>query len=340
MRVGIIGGGFGLHVQAPLVNLHPNMNVTAVSTMNRHELPAKLIRDDHSSLHYKDWNRMLDREELDLLFVSSMPIYHFEMVKKAIEMRIPVVCEKPFTMNSKESIELLQLSKKYNTKVLIDFEWRYLPVRQKMKEMISNKEIGEIIHTEYHVTSPMYQSLHSAKRGWMGKRQFFGGMLGAVGTHMLDCVRWLTEDEVETISGLTSTHIPEGAEEHRDADDAFFIHGTMKRRSTFSLQVITGIQHGFGSSLKVYGSLGTITLTNDKTLCAAKANETFAEVEVPVKEIPYALSGEAARYYAAFYPFLEKIYEYVAEDHLHKDLPTVEDAHANQLILDKILKLG
>lgn len=39
MRVGIIGGGFGLSVQAPIINMHPKMEVSAVSTMHRHRLP-------------------------------------------------------------------------------------------------------------------------------------------------------------------------------------------------------------------------------------------------------------------------------------------------------------
>lgn len=40
----------------------------------------------------------------------------------------------------------------------------------------------------------------------------------------------------------------------------------MKNNSTFSVQLMSGINHGFGSNLRVYGDKGTITLTNDKQL--------------------------------------------------------------------------
>jgi len=142
MRVGIIGGGFGLSVQAPIINMHPKMEVSAVSTMNRHRLPEELLNWENPPNHYKNWSEMLEKEELDLLFVSSLPIYHFEMVKEALKKGISVVCEKPFTMNSSESIELLNLSKSYNAKVLIDFEWRYLPIRRKMKELFETILLG------------------------------------------------------------------------------------------------------------------------------------------------------------------------------------------------------
>ncbi|WP_043933804.1 Gfo/Idh/MocA family protein [Bacillus sp. EB01] len=334
MRVGIIGGGFGLSVQAPIINMHPKMEVSAVSTMHRHRLPEELLNWEH----YKNWAEMLEKEELDLLFVSSLPIYHFEMVKEALKKGVSVVCEKPFTMNSSESIELLNLSKSYNAKVLIDFEWRYLPIRQKMKELIQNDFIGKIIHFEYHISSPQYQKLQSTQRNWMGEKQKFGGMLGALGTHMIDCLRWLTRDEIESVNGLLHTHVPEGPGELRDADDAFFIHGKMKNNTTFSIQLLSGINHGFGSNLKVFGTKGTITLTNDKQLCIGKINDELEELKVEFKEkVPTHLSDEARAYFPAFYSFLEKVYDYVISDKIDEDLPIIEEGHQNQVVIDKIL---
>ena len=81
MRVGIIGGGFGLNVQAPIINLQPNMELIAISTMNRHYIPKNLLEMKSKPRHYRNWVEMLNDETLELLFVSSLPIYHFEMVK-------------------------------------------------------------------------------------------------------------------------------------------------------------------------------------------------------------------------------------------------------------------
>ena len=340
MKVGIIGGGFGTSVQAPIINTHPKMKVTAVSTMKRHRLPEELLNWENPPNHYKYWTEMLETEELDLLFVSSIPIYHFEMVKEALMRGINVVCEKPFTMNSSESKELLILSKCSNAKVLIDFEWRYLPIRQKLKELIVKDSIGKIIHFEYHIFSPQYQNLLTSKRGWMGDKQKFGGMLGALGTHMIDCLRWLVRDEINIINGLLHTHVPEGAGERRDADDAFFIHGKMNNNATFSIQLLSGINHGFGSQLKVFGDKGTITLKNDKELFIGKINGPLKELKFQFKgEIPLQLLKKARAYYPAFYPFLEKAYDYFVFDKRDEDLPVIEDGHQNQIVIDKILDI-
>lgn len=339
MRVGIIGGGFGLRVQAPIIKSHPLMKIAAVSTMKRHQLPEELISGDYSPNHYTNWTEMLDKEEINLLFVSSIPVYHYQMVKHAVKKGINVVCEKPFTMNSKQSEELLRPSKKYKVKVLVDFEWRYLPICQKVKEMITNNEVGRVLHFEYHTASPQYLHLKKSKRGWMGERDKFGGMLGALGTHMIDCLRWLVGDEVKNIYGLTHTHVPIGANEKRDADDAFFIHGLMENKTSFSIQLLTGIHHGFDSSIKIYGDLGTIKVVNDKILYFGRANEILKKITVsPQETVPSHLSKEASAYFPAFYPFLDKIYQYIEKGKQDHDLPTVLDGHVNQLILDKILE--
>ncbi|MUK87980.1 gfo/Idh/MocA family oxidoreductase [Ornithinibacillus sp. L9] len=339
LKVGIIGGGFGLNVQAPIIHTHPNMTVTAVSTVNRHQLPKEIEEWDHPPVHYKNWNEMIDNEELDLLLVSSMPIYHYEMVKYALQSGMKnIICEKPFTCNRTESEELVKLSKEKSAKLLLDFEWRYVPARQKVKELIQNNHIGEILHFEYHVSNPQFQRLQESKRGWLGQKGKSGGMLGALGSHMIDTMRWLIDDKIEAVNGFVHTHVPEGGGEVRDADDAFFINGKMKHNSTFSLQLVTGVNHGFGSSVKVYGTEGTITLDNDKQVNLGKVNEQLNEVTVPKRAVaPDYVSERAQGYFHAFYPYLESVYEYVVHDSLDPSLATAEDGHESQIVIDQII---
>ncbi|WP_229720167.1 hypothetical protein [Oceanobacillus neutriphilus] len=126
--------------------------------------------------------------------------------------------------------------------------------------------------------------------------------------------------------------------EQRDADDAFFIQGKMRDNSTFSIQLISGVNHAFGASLRIFGESGTITLTDDKELYFGKSKEKFNKINVSNLEITsQQLSAEARSYYPAFYPFLEKLYEYISDDKLDEDLPTIEDGHKNQVIIDKVL---
>ncbi|SET17951.1 Predicted dehydrogenase [Oceanobacillus limi] len=339
IKVGIIGGGFGLKVQAPIIDSHPDMTVTAVSTVNRHQLPEEMDCLKHTPIHYKNWQEMVTREKVELLFVSSMPIHHFKMVKYAIENGVKhIVCEKPFTTTSDESRELLHLAETYDAKVFLDFEWRYVPGRQKMKKLLLDQYVGDILHMEYHVSNAQYQKMLSNQRGWLGEKEKFGGMLGALGSHMIDCLRWLS-GEVKVVNGMVHTHVPEGAGEVRDADDSFFIHGVTIDNATFSLQLVTGVNHGFGSSLKVFGTQGTVALINDKQLAAGKANEKMMEsIEEYEKEIPSHLSERTKSYFPAFYTYVTRLYDYLVNGNEDPDLATIEDGHRSQEIIDTILE--
>ncbi|KMK75243.1 Gfo/Idh/MocA family protein [Alkalihalobacillus pseudalcaliphilus] len=340
MKVGIIGGGFGLKVQAPIIHSYQEMELVAVCTMVRHQLPQEFMSWNERPTHYTDWEIMLECEELDLVFVSSLPIYHFSMVKAAMERDIHVVCEKPFMMNSNESAKLIELNSMYKGFIMVDFEWRFLPARQKVKELVQTHKIGKALHYEYHISYANYQRLLNKKLGWMGEKSHFGGMFGAIGTHMIDCLRWLLQDEVHSINGLLHTHVPFGAGEMRDADDAFFLHGQTEKGSTFSIQLISGIHHGFGSTMKIFGSEGTVILENDTYIQMGRNDTSLETVELldDTLQIPKDLSQEASSYYPAFLPFINKVYNQIIHHKIDKDVPTILDGHKNQLVLEKVLK--
>lgn len=338
MRVGIIGGGFGLNVQAPIIRSHPKLELTAVCTMVRHQIPEELMTGGNPPIHYKDWRKMIDADVIDLVFISSIPVYHFQMVQYAIEKGLHVVCEKPFTMNSDESAKLLHLAIEHNAKVIIDFEWRYLPIRKKAKEMILQNEIGQILHFEYHISSAQYETLVSKDIGWMGEKQKGGGMLGAVGSHIIDCIRWLGQDEIEFVNGFVHTHVGKGREGMRDADDAFFIHGKTQRGFTFSVQLLSGVNHGMGSCLKVFGTSGTIAIINDRNLLFAKPHQELEEITMESSvAAPLHFSSEVKAYFPAFSPFLESVYRFLTTKKEDIDLPTIIDGHENQKVIDKVL---
>ncbi|MGM9951331.1 MAG: Gfo/Idh/MocA family protein [Lysinibacillus sp.] len=338
MRVGIIGGGFGLNVQAPIIKSHPSIELIAVCTMTRHQIPEEMMIGQKPPIHYKNWRDLIDTETLDLLFVSSMPIEHFQMVEYAIRKGMHVVCEKPFTMNSQQSGELLRLAREHDIKVIIDFEWRYLPIRKKAKEIIMQNEVGDILHFEYHISSAQYQRLLSHSSGWMGDKQKGGGMLGALGSHMIDCLRWIAQDEIQFVNGFVHTHVVAGGGEKRDADDAFFMHGRLQRGSTFSIQLLSGVNHGFGSQLKVFGTSGTVAIVDDRKLLFGKADMALEEVKVESSGVvPPHLSNEAKAYFPAFYPFLKSVYRFITANKEDADLPTITDGHENQVIIDKVM---
>lgn len=69
---------------------------------------------------------------------------HFEVAKTMLEHGKHVLCEKPMTMNQKDTAELTKIAKKQG-KFLMEAIWsRCFPAYAKVKELIANKSIGEV----------------------------------------------------------------------------------------------------------------------------------------------------------------------------------------------------
>ncbi|EMO77429.1 oxidoreductase, NAD-binding domain protein [Leptospira kirschneri str. 200801925] len=72
---------------------------------------------------------------LDLLSICSNTASHFEILKKAMERNIPyILCEKPITDKEDELKEIAELSKKSNSKIIVNHILRWEPGVDSIKE--------------------------------------------------------------------------------------------------------------------------------------------------------------------------------------------------------------
>ncbi|MDE5416063.1 Gfo/Idh/MocA family protein [Alkalihalobacterium chitinilyticum] len=341
IRVGIIGTGFGANVHAPIMQHHPNFEVVAISSVHRGNL-EKVKQETGVEAVYDHWKEMLDNESLDLLSIASAPYLHFEMAMEGMKRNLHILCEKPLAFNAKESKEMLQLKDQTGVFGFTNFEWRFLPARQKVKEILASGQLGKLLHIHYKCTFTGYQSLITNKRGWLGQQQFGGGMLGAIGSHMFDSLLWWTSTKVKDIYGQLPVHVPstivDGETEKRTAEDAFYTNGTLETGTTFSVELTSAARHKANQwRLEVYGSNGTLVMTDDARVQVALGNETLADVALPSRlEEPTHLSARALSYYQAFYPMLNMVSQTLRDKKVHPHVPTFEHGHDVQLILDAI----
>jgi predicted dehydrogenase len=338
LRVGIIGAGFGAKVHAPLMQWHPSYDIVSICTVNRKDSDL-LKKDTGIEKVYTEWEEMLAREELNLVVIASIPSLHCDMAVKAFSMGMNVLCEKPLAMHQGETQEMITAANKYSKFGFTNFEWRFMPARLKVKEILS--QIGEILHIDYDINFPGYNSLASSKAGWGGQRKHFGGMLGALGSHMIDSLLWWTEDNVRHLIAQLTTHVPEfvdedGNKEYRDADDAFFVNGQLIGGATFKLQLVSAAHHATGSVVKIVGTKGSIFLKDDKTLQLGIGDKQLEEVALPVITAPKELAFLPSKYYPAFKPLLDSLYETIVSRKVVLNTPTFGDGHKVQLVLDAI----
>jgi predicted dehydrogenase len=340
IRVGVIGTGFGAKIHTPLLQWHHQYEVVSICTVSGKDRQI-IAKETGVEQVYDDWHDMLANERLNLVIVASIPSLHYEMTIEALSMGINVLCEKPMAMDIRETKSILDKQASSGLHGFINFEWRFMPARQKVKTLLDKKAIGDIIHIDYDISFPGFKSLTSGMAGWGGQKKHFGGMLGALGSHMIDSLLWWSNDTIRNLSGLLDTHIPifednHGNSEKRDADDTFFVIGHFTGDSTFKLQLISAAHHATGSIVKIFGLKGTIFLKDDMTVHLGLVNQQLEEVNVPTVTAPEGMENTQSRYYTAFKPFHDALYNRVKLDRSEPDLPTFQDGHRTQVVLDAI----
>jgi predicted dehydrogenase len=341
IRVGIIGGGFGAKVHAPMMEAHHGFEVVSLASVGRGRI-KELKEETGIERVYDNWKEMLVNEKLDLVTIASAPIMHHEMVLKAYEHGCHVLCEKPFSFHANEAMDMLHARDNAQKLGLVNFEFRFLPARQKIKEIVSSGQLGKLLHVNYTTSFPGYERSVTSRRGWLGQEDQGGGMLGAIGSHMFDSLLWWVDDQINSISGQLATHVPEfvdetGEKEVRTADDTFQTFGSFVGGATFSLGLTSTTRHTQGWQLEIFGTEGSLIMTDDKKVLLGIGNLPLKEVELlPDLVIPKDMSDVARRYYNAFYRSLDAVYHAIDDHEVSPYLPYFESGYQVQMILDAV----
>ncbi|WP_246943422.1 Gfo/Idh/MocA family protein [Bacillus pinisoli] len=341
IRVGIIGTGFGAKVHAPIMQAHPGYEVVAISSVHRGNLET-VVNETGITKVYDSWQKMLQEEELDLLSVVSAPYLHHEMVVEGFKKNLHILCEKPMAFDAHQSKEMMDARDQAKRFGLINFEFRFLPARMKVKEVLSSGKLGDITHVSYRANFSSYQGLLNNHRGWLGQQNFGGGMLGAIGSHMFDSLTWWLNDEVKDVMGQLPIHVQKikraNETEERTAEDSFQVVGTLQKGTSFTVELLSATRHKESQwKLEVFGTNGSLIMTDDQKVEVAIGDEALSEVELSPKiEEPTHLSARALSYYQAFYPMLDHLFTTIKQKEHIQPLASFENGHRVQLILDAI----
>jgi len=340
IRVGIIGTGFGASVHAPIFTLHEGFEVQAITSIYRghahvgtHNLGIPNV--------YTDWKSMLEHEQLDLVCITSRPPLHYEMAVACLRQDLHILCEKPLCMNADETGKLLKELEASDRLALVNFEWRFTPIRLKIKEMLNNKQLGTIQSIKYQGSFSGYKNLTSGYRGWDGRRRDGGGNLFAVGSHMLDSLMWWMNEPIVDVIADLRTLVPyyngqDGMEE-RDAEDAFTVIGHFRSGAALTIDFMTSAVRGEGWKLEIYGTEGTLVMENDKSLRVSYRGD-YQPIAIDMPEPPSQLSSPANLYYSGFYPMVDNIFQAISNQEVSSNIPTFEDGHRVQSVMDAIFQ--
>ncbi|MDO8550217.1 MAG: Gfo/Idh/MocA family oxidoreductase, partial [Ignavibacteria bacterium] len=150
IKAAVIGTGFigPAHIEA--LRRVPGVQVVAVASSEK-EKADKIADDFFIPKSYGNWEELINDKEVEVVHNCTPNNLHFEINKAAILAGKHVVSEKPLTITSKESEELIQLAKEKKVVNAINFNYRFYPLIQHAKRLFEKGEMGEVylVHGNY-----------------------------------------------------------------------------------------------------------------------------------------------------------------------------------------------
>ena len=119
--------------------------------------------------------------------IATPPDSHSEYIRRYINEGKPVLVEKPFVTNIQDARELVDLSQKKNTKILVGNFKRFFPSVTVARRMIASGVIGEITRVE--ASEGMRWEWPVSSNYVVENR--FGGVIYDTGAHLLDMVLYI-----------------------------------------------------------------------------------------------------------------------------------------------------
>ncbi|NLC96379.1 MAG: Gfo/Idh/MocA family oxidoreductase [Erysipelotrichaceae bacterium] len=143
MEIGVIGSG--LMVSYVLDVLKDSNEISINSIFNREKSVDKLLKiqkDFNVKYIYTNIDEFLKSDKFDTVYVAVINSLHYEYTKKALIAGKNVICEKPFTTNFKDSVELATIARKNKLFLFEAVARQYSLDYHNIKKNI--KELGQI----------------------------------------------------------------------------------------------------------------------------------------------------------------------------------------------------
>jgi predicted dehydrogenase len=148
MKVGIIGCGKQADAHADLIERIPACEIVGVC--DQEELMAKQLYERYNVRnYYKDLNDFLNKEKPEIIHVTTPPHSHLEIGKRCLEAGCHIYFEKPFTLNTLEAKELIDLATEKNLKLTVGHNNQFSHIARHMRKLVKDNFLGgDPVHME------------------------------------------------------------------------------------------------------------------------------------------------------------------------------------------------
>lgn len=372
IKVGIIGAGFIGPAHIESLRRLGFVEVVALAT-SREETARSKAKALSIPKAYGDYQDLIKDEEVEVVQITSPNYLHFPQAKAALEAGKHAVCDKPLTINSRESKILVELAREKGVVNAVTFNHRFYPLVQQSRAMVQQGSLGFL----YLIQGGFHQDwlLYDTDYNWRVESDKGGAVraIGDIGTHWLDTIQFVTGLKVEAVFADLGTFMPirkkpkaavetfagkelkspDYEEIPIDTEDCGIVLLRFVGVNTKGVMTVSQISAGKKCRLfyEVFGATAALSWDSEKPNqlwigYRDKPNEILAKdpalMDPSAKKFARYPGGHGEGFPDSHTQCNRTVYEYIRKEKHKKgiapDFPTFQTAHEEQLLCEAILE--
>lgn len=148
--------------------------------------------------------QLLNRPDVPIVLSLMTNNRNTDMIIRAAGAGKHILTEKPVASSSRDIGRIISVLRHAGVHLGVFYTWRHNPIARDIRAMIEHGVLGQIMSIEARMVTSQVHFRDPSH--WLFKKNIAGGgILSWLGCHWIDLIRFLTKDEVQTVSAMTAT---------------------------------------------------------------------------------------------------------------------------------------
>jgi myo-inositol 2-dehydrogenase / D-chiro-inositol 1-dehydrogenase len=281
----------------------PNAKVAALCDLkpSRLDAAASAAAKDNPAT-YSDWRKIIDRKDIQAVFVATPPHLHSEMAIAALQAGKHVYCEKPIGITPEQVRDLVKAARGSDRVFVAGQQLRSMRYLAQAVEKIRSGVIGDVLMVKAHRHGSADIPHDSSSSDWYFDVSKSGGYLIEMSVHNLDACNWAIGSRPIRAAGFGGIQLYKNDPPGRTIFDCGvlsydYVNGA---KMSFTQSVFHPRQMpGNNQAIHVFGSKGGVDLMQSTTMYPLGTTGEPSVLAPKGEESPHA-------HVAAFYDCITK----------------------------------
>lgn len=180
----------------------------------------------NAATFYDNYDELIRDENVDIIYIATPHVFHYEQTMNCLQNNQPVLCEKPMSLSHKQTAEMIAFAEEKKLFLMEGMWTACMPFIEKIRSLIEEDVIGK---PQYVSADFCFEAPHDLE-GRLYNKSLGGGSILDVGIYPVFLAALILGEPsiIKSVSKITSTGVDEYANiilQYADGETAHLLSG-------------------------------------------------------------------------------------------------------------------